>query len=166
LNGLGNTWENNIEQLDGDYYDLRIGLRFEYPLGNRAAKSRLVRRRLERRQVEYRIENLEKDITLEVRSAVRQVETNFKRIQTTSVSRRLAEKKLEAEQAKFEVGISTTKDVLDFQVDLALARVRETEALIDYNKSLIALYQSLGTTLEQNRITTDLWEQSQDGSTG
>jgi len=166
VNGLGSTWENNMEELDGDYYDLRIGLRFEYPLGNRAAKSQLTRRRLERRQIEFRIENLEKDITLQVRSAVRQVQTNFKRIQTTRVSRRLAEKKLEAEQAKFEVGISTTKDVLDFQVDLALARVRDTEALIDYNKSLIALYQSLGTTLEQNRITTDLWEQSQDGPTG
>jgi len=160
LNGLGSTWENNMEELDGDYYDLRIGLRFEYPLGNRAAKSQLVRRRLERRQVEFRIENLEKDITLQIRSAIRQVQTNFKRIQTTRVSRRLAERKLEAEQAKFEVGISTTTDVLDFQVDLASARVRETEALIDYNKSLIALYQSLGTTLEQNRITTDLWEQS------
>ena len=166
LNGLGSTWENNMEELNGDYYDLRIGLRFEYPLGNRAAKSQLARRRLERRQVEFRIENLEKDITLQVRSAIRQVQTDFKRIQTTRVSRRLAERKLEAEQAKFEVGISTTTDVLDFQVDLASARVRETEALIDYNKSLIALYQSLGTTLEQSRITTDLWEQSQNGSTG
>jgi outer membrane protein TolC len=160
VTGLGSTWENSTEEFDGDYYDLRIGLRFKYPLGNRAARSQLVRRKLEQRQAELRIEDLEKNITLEVRSAIRQVQTNFKRIQTTRVSRRLAERKLEAEQAKFEVGISTTTDVLDFQVDLALARSRETEALIDYNKSLITLYQALGTTLERNNITTDLWEQS------
>jgi len=166
LNGLASSWENSMEEFDGDFYDLRIGLRFEYPLGNRAAKSQLVRRKLERRQVEYRIEDLEKNITLGVRSAIRQVETNFKRIKTTRVARRLAEKKLEAEQAKFEVGISTTKDVLDFQVDLALARASETEALIDYNKSLIALHRAMGTTLEQNDITTDLWEHNSDGSTG
>jgi len=156
VNGLGETYGDTLEELDGDYYDLRIGLRFEYPLGNRAAKSQVVRRRLERRQVELRLGDLEKNISLEVREAIRQVDTDFKRIKTTRVSRRLAEKKLEAEQAKFEVGISTTKDVLDFQIDLAVARSREVEALIDYNKSLVRLYQVLGTTLEESGITLDI----------
>ncbi len=87
---------------------------------------------------------------------IREVETSFKRIRTTRVSRRLAEKKLEAEQAKFEVGISTTKDVLDFQVDLAVARSREVEALIDYNKALVRLYQTVGTTLEESGIKADI----------
>ncbi len=159
VNGLGASYSDNVEELDGDYYDLRIGIRFEYPLGNRAARSQLTRRRLEREQIELRLTDLEKKIALEVREAVRQVETDFKRIKTTRVARRLAQKKLEAEQAKFEVGISTTKDVLDFQVDLALARSRESRALIDYNKSLIALYQKLGTTLEESGITAKMMEQ-------
>ncbi len=158
VNGLGSSNENAWEELNGDFYDLRIGLRFEYPLGNRAAKSQLVRQKLERQQIELRLGDLEKDIALEVREAIRQVETDFRRIKTTRVARRLAEEKLEAEQAKFEVGISTTKDVLDFQVDLTLARSRESRALIDYNKSLVTLHQSLGTTLEESGITTNMLE--------
>jgi outer membrane protein TolC len=153
LTGLGALYEDSLEEIDGDFYDLRIGLRFEYPLGNRAAKSQLVRRKLERQQLELTIGDLERNITLEVREAIRQVGTDFKRIKTTRVARRLAEKKLEAEQAKFEVGISTTKDVLDFQIDLAVARSRESRALIDYNKSLVTLHQSLGTTIEESGIT-------------
>lgn len=158
VTGLGRSIGDDLEELDGDYYDLRIGLRLEYPLGNRAAKSQLIRRKLERRELEFKLADLEKSITLEVRGAMRQVETDFKRIKTTRVARRLAEEKLEAEQAKFEVGISTTKDVLDFQVDLAFARSRESGALIDYNKSLIALYQTLGTAIEESNITTHMLE--------
>ncbi len=118
----------------------------------------MIRRKLERQEVELRLTDLEKNISLEVREAVRQVDTDFRRIKTTRVARRLAEKKLEAEQAKFEVGISTTKDVLDFQVDLAFARSRESRALIDYNKSLVTLHQRLGTTLEENNITPTMLE--------
>lgn len=158
VNGLGHSYADALDELDGDFYDLRIGLRFEYPLKNRAAKSQLVRSKLERRQVELRLDDLEKNIALEVSEAIRQVETNLKRIQTTRVSRRLSEKKLEAEQTKFEVGISTTKDVLDFQVDLAFARSREVEAITDYNKALERLYQLLGTTLEENAITANMLE--------
>ena len=158
LNGLGGKYEDAFREMDGDFYDLRIGLRFEYALGNRAAKSRLVRRKLEQQQVELRISDLEKNISLEVREGIRQVETDFKRIRTTRVARRLAEKKLEAEQAKHDVGIATTKDVLDFQFDLAFARSRESRALIDYNNSLVRLYQRLGTTLEQNDITAEMLE--------
>ncbi len=158
LSGLAGSFEDTLDELDGDFYDLRIGLRFEYPLGNRAAKSALIRRKLERQEVELRLTDLEKNISLEVREAVRQVDTDFRRIKTTRVARRLAEKKLEAEQAKFEVGISTTKDVLDFQIDLAFARSRESRALIDYNKSLVTLHQRLGTTLEENNITPTMLE--------
>lgn len=158
VSGLAGRYGDALEEMDGDFYDLRIGLRFEYPLGNRAAKSHLIRRKLEQQEVELRLADLEKNIALEVREAIRQVQTDFKRIKTTRVSRRLNEKKLEAQEAKFEVGISTTKDVLDFQIDLAFARSRESEAILDYNKSLVRLYQLLGTTLEENGITAGMLE--------
>jgi outer membrane protein TolC len=158
LNGLGGTFNDSLGEMDGDFYDLFVGLRFEYPLGNRAAKSQLIRRELEKREIELEITDLEKIIGLQVREGIRQVETDYKRIRTTRVSRRLAEEKLEGAQAKFEVGISTTKDVLDFQIDLAFARNAELEALIDYNKSLVRLYRLLGTTLEEKGITATMLE--------
>jgi len=158
LNGLGGTFNDSLGEMDGDFYDLFVGLRFEYPLGNRAAKSQLIRRKLEKREIELKITDLEKIIGLQVREGIRQVETDYKRIRTTRVARRLFEEKLEGAQAKFEVGISTTKDVLDFQIDLAFARNAELEALIDYNKSLVRLYRLLGTTLEEKGITATMLE--------
>lgn len=160
LNGLGGTYGDTLSEMDGDFYDLFIGLRLQYPLGNRAARSQLIRRKLEKREVELQLTDLERKIALQVREAIRQVETDFKRVETTRVARRLAEEKLEGAQAKFEVGISTTKDVLDFQVDLAFARNRELAAVIDYNKSLVRLHQLLGTTLEENGITAAMLESS------
>ena len=78
-----------------------------YPLGNRAAKSRLTASQLEAAQLLLDIKDLEKTIIVEVREAIRQIETNKKRVQAARVARRLAEEKLSAELKKFEVGLST-----------------------------------------------------------
>ena len=54
------------------------------------------------------IKDLEKKIVVEVREAVRQIRTEAKRIQATSLARKLAQRKLDAEEKKFEVGLSTS----------------------------------------------------------
>ena len=78
-----------------------------------------------------------------VREAVRQIETDIKRVRATRAARVLAERKLDAEEKKLEVGISTNFQVLEFQEDLAVAESNETKAIIDYNKSLINLADRL-----------------------
>jgi len=58
-------------------------------------------------------------------------------VRATGVARTLAERRLEAEQKKFNVGTSTSFLVFQAQRDLATARVNELQALLDYNKSLV-----------------------------
>ena len=91
-------------------------------------------------------------MSVEVREAVRAIDTNMKRINATAVSRRLAEEKLSAEEKKFSVGMSTSFNVLEYQRDLIAAKVREISAIIDYNKSLVNLERVKGTILEKNNI--------------
>jgi outer membrane protein TolC len=67
----------------------------------------------------------------------------------------LAERKLEAETERFNVGLSTTKNVLDFQKDLATAEGNELKAITDYNRSLANLEKVRGTSLEQHGIVLD-----------
>jgi len=89
---------------------------------------------------------------VEVREAVRSIDTNKKRVNTTAVSRRLAEEKLSAEEKKFAVGMSTSFNVVEYQRDLIAAKTREISAIIDYNKSLLNLEKVKGTILEKNNI--------------
>ena len=129
-----------------------FGLNLSYPLGNRAAKSKLAAKRLEVAQLLLDIKELEKNIVVEVREAHRQIKTDIKRVQATRVARKLAEEKLNAEEKKFKVGLSTSFNVLEFQEDLAEKQSNEIKAVIDYNKSLNRLNQVMARTLEEHDI--------------
>ena len=76
-------------------------------------------------------------IAAEVRDTGRNVTTNLQRVQATQSSRQLAKRRLEAEQRRFEVGLSTSFFVFQAQRDLASARSREQQAILDYTRSLV-----------------------------
>ena len=135
-----------------DFRLWQFGINLSYPLGNRAAKSKLAIKRLEVAQLLLNIKDLEKTIVVEVREAHRQIKTDIKRVQATRVARKLAEEKLNAEEKKFKVGLSTSFNVLEFQEDLAEEQSNEIKAVIDYNKSLNRLNQVMARTLEAHDI--------------
>ena len=140
------------EAFSTDFRLWQFGINLSYPLGNRAAKSKLAIKRLEVAQLLLNIKDLEKTIVVEVREAHRQIKTDIKRVQATRVARKLAEEKLNAEEKKFKVGLSTSFNVLEFQEDLAEKQSNEIKAVIDYNKSLNRLNQVMARTLEEHDI--------------
>ena len=89
---------------------------------------------------------------MEMKNAVRDVETNYKRVQAYRAARELAEKKLTAEEKKLKVGLTTNYLVLWHQRDLANSRSAKLKALIDYNLSLAVLDRALGTSLQTKSI--------------
>jgi outer membrane protein TolC len=129
------------------------GLTLSVPLGNRDGRSRYLAARLAREQADIEIRLLAQTATVEVRQAVRQIETDIKRVKAARVNSRLQREKLEAEQKKFENGISTSFNVLEFQEDLAQARSRENLAVVDYNRSRVELERVIGTLSESRLIT-------------
>ena len=90
---------------------------------------------------------------VEVRRAVRGVESGIKRVEAARVNVGLQQKKLDAEQKKFENGMSTSFEVLTFQNDLADAELSEIRARLDYLKALTALERSQGTLLESHGLS-------------
>ena len=129
-----------------------FGLNLKYPIGNRAAKSRLTAKRLEIAQLLLDIKDLERKIVVEVREAHRQIETDIKRVQASRIAQKFAKEKLNAEEKKFEVGLSTSFNVLEFQEDLAQEQSKAIKAVIDYNKSRNRLNQSIASTLDAHDI--------------
>ena len=114
-----------------------VGVTVSYPLGTSAADANLERYRLERSRSEASRRSLELRIATEVRDAARSVRTNLQRVEATRTSRELAERRLEAEQRKFEVGLSTNFLVFQAQRDLATARNTEQQTILDYIRSLV-----------------------------
>ena len=122
------------------------------PLGNRFAKANYANVEALMNQARYDLQRQEQAAFVEVRTAVRTVETNLKRVKAAQVNSRLQREKLDAEQKKFENGMSTSFQVLSFQNDLATAESGENQALVDYNKSLTELERVKGTLLEARKI--------------
>jgi outer membrane protein TolC len=83
------------------------------------------------------LKNQQLQVATQVRDAGRQVQTNQKRVEATRASRQLAERRLEAEEKKFQAGMSTSFFVFQAQRDLSQARTNEVRAISDYNRSLV-----------------------------
>ena len=120
-----------------DFPNWTVGVTVAYPIGTSSAKANLERARLERTQADVSRRSLEVRIAAEVRDAGRNVSTNLQRVEATRSARQLAERRLEAEQRRFEVGMATSFFVFQAQRDLASARSNEQRAILDYTRSLV-----------------------------
>lgn len=129
-------------------YNWSVGLTYSIPLFNRAAKAGYGTAILEREKAELAVQNAEQTVRVDVRNAVRAVESGVKRVAAAHSSTILQRKKLEAEQKKFDNGMSTSFEVLTFQNDLQDAQLSEIRALLDYQKGLADLERAQGTLLE------------------
>ena len=153
LAGLGSDYPDSLKRnFSGDFYSYGAGLVLSYPLGNRSATSTYNKRKLEVRTASMTLQSIRQQVIIGVKEAVRRVQTDFKRIETTRSARIMAEKQLQAERERLNVGLSTTRFVLDFQRDLATAQGNELRAVLDYNKSLSNLARNKGDALEQYQL--------------
>ena len=151
--GLGKDYPDSVNNnFSGNFYNYGAGLVLSYPLGNRSAWSTYNKRQLEEKNAEASLVSVRQQIIVGVREAVRRVQTDFKRIETTRSARIMAEKQLQAEQERLKVGLSITRFVLEFQRDLATAQGNELRATIDYNKSLSNLARHKATTLTRYNL--------------
>ncbi len=151
--GLGSDFDDTNEGLFSEEFQGEFfGINFEVPLGMRAARSNYKAAKLQARQSALNIKKKEQEIVVEVRKAVRQIRTNEERIKATTKARELAQKRLDAEEKKYEVGRSTSLEVLRAQERLAIAEGGANKAVIDYNQSLKSLEAAQGTILEDNNI--------------
>ena len=146
---VGNSY-TQIKDRDFDTWsaELQLGI----PLGNKAADSAYTQSQYAQDQSKLFIQQIEQNAVVEVRSAVRRLETDLKRFKAAQVNTRLQVEKLNAEQKKYENGMSTAFQVLQFQTDLTEARRRENLAVVGYNKSLVELDRVLGILLDTRNV--------------
>ena len=153
LNGIDNSVGGGFAEIEPTKrYGWGVGVTFRYPLQNRQAKSRVQQSQLAIRQQMVRIKDLEENIIVEVRNAFRDVLTNAQRVQATRIASRLAQKQLEAEEKKLQVGLATVFTTLQFQDTLTQQRSLELNAVTEYLKALVRLEEAKNTLLQSYHI--------------
>jgi outer membrane protein TolC len=151
--GFGSSYGKNMSSMgSGDFVSYSIGVILTVPLGDRAPQANYIKARLTEDQAKTSLKQLELQITQQVRQAVRQLDSDAKRIDANRAARVLAEEQLRVETKRLEAGVSTTFNVLSFQRDLATAQANEIQSITDYNKDLANLDNVTGVVLEANRI--------------
>jgi len=156
LTGLDKDYDRNNERLGSfDYPAWSVGVQFDYPLGNQAAESDYVKSRLKVEQVKVQLENLRSTIENEVKIAIRGVNSSYKQLDVADRGRLFADERVKAYMKKVEVGLATTKDLLDVENDLVAARTNQIKAEALYAISLNQYWKSTGELLEREGIHID-----------
>jgi outer membrane protein TolC len=132
--GYGNAWRTLTGR---DFPTWNVQFNLSYPLGASPADANYARARIQISQSTAQLRALELQVATEVTNAALQVESNITRYEAASVARQLAETRLQAEQSRFEVGLSTNFFVVQAQRDLATAQNVELRALLDYRRALV-----------------------------
>jgi outer membrane protein TolC len=125
---------------------------FSFPIFNRTARGEYVKARAELDRSEITLKKTEDDIALDVRSAIREIKNSLRAIDAAQVSVELAKEVVINEQERLNVGIGTTREVLEAQRDLVDAGVREITAIANYNIALAELERAKGTLLEKQGV--------------
>jgi outer membrane protein TolC len=132
--------------------DKGAGLTLTIPIRNRQAQALQVRGELEYRQAQMRLQQIENQVRIEVRNAQFTVTQNHAAVQAAQAAVDLARQSLEAEQKKYNLGASTSTNVLNYQSQLAAARSQLVSAEAAYEKAEVELDRATGLLLEHAGI--------------
>jgi len=138
---------------DRSFPQWNVALTISYPIGASTAEAGYARAQVTVRQTQAQIKALELQIAAEVTNAASQMQSNVKRVEAATAARELAQKRLEAETSKFEVGLSTNFFVVQAQRDLAEAETTELSARLDHQKSRVEFERVQEASLSQAGIS-------------
>jgi outer membrane protein TolC len=139
----------------GDFQSYSFGLRLTVPFDNAAAKAQHTRSRIETDQAEFNHRELLSQVTLEVRRTTADLVAARQRIDTSRVASDLAAENLRNQEKRHEVGMATTKDLLDFQSRLTEARFAWVQAMLDYNVAVARWRRAQGRLLAHYQIVVE-----------
>ena len=129
------------------------GFSLNIPIRNRAAQSDYVTSQLELRQNELNLQKTESQIAVDVQNALIGIQQARARYDASAHARELQQQTFEADQRKYDLGATTSYQVMQDQRDLANSVSAEVQALANYSHARIAFDQALGRTLDVNQIS-------------
>ena len=145
LSGYGEDFSGAIDDVsmnDDDVWE--VGINFEWAIGNRSAKAGYRKKRLKRLQANAQIESLEDDIKLDIKQVLQRLATARGDIEATQLAREAAEKVVEGEFTRFDIGQTGNLELLRAQDLQAVTSRSFFRAIADYNIALNELMRAQG----------------------
>ncbi len=147
--GFGQSLDQ-LRSLDFKRYGFSVAVTL--PLRNRGAEAELGQARVDRERALYLVREQEQAVTLDVVSAVDDLEKAKQSLSVSRLARDLAQKTLEAEQRKRELGENTLFFVLEAQAGLASAELSYLRAAVEYQQAVTGVARATGTLLERHHV--------------
>jgi outer membrane protein TolC len=156
LEALGSGYSDAVSDLGaGKNPFWSVGISFAYPFGNDAAEAVLAASRLRARQSDARIRSLEDSIRLDVRAAIRALDTSYRQVESARKGVTLGAARLDSFVKRQRVGLAVTKDLLQAEADLTAARETLAAARADYQGAITRFWVATGELLERQGIRID-----------
>jgi outer membrane protein TolC len=131
---------SNIGSLTAPTWSVRLN--FNYPLGQSQNEAAYARARVQVTQTQAQVKQAELIIATDVTNAALLVRNSLESVQAAAAARELSERRLEAAQSKFDVGMATNFEVVQAQRDLADARTSELRNILTYRKAVVDFQRS------------------------
>lgn len=148
--GLGDATSNIFHNAFPTY---AVGLNFTVPIRNRAAQADNARAILSERASQTSYLQLQNTVAVNVRNAQIALQQDRAQVDAAIKAGELAKQTLDAEQKKYQLGASTSYNVILRSRDLTSAQGNELRARINLVEAFINYDSALGRTLSVNRIT-------------
>ncbi|MES1168239.1 MAG: TolC family protein, partial [Oleiharenicola lentus] len=149
-NGSGHDAFNDA--LDRQSHSWQVDFAFNYPWGRKSDKARERQSLAALSREQTRLRLIEQNIEVQVRNAVRSVETNTESVKIASQASNLSQRQYELEKAKFDAGLSTSRRVLEAQNDLETARNNELQAKVTLHTAIAALHRIEGSSMQRYAV--------------
>ena len=150
---LGSSFEN---QSDFNHISYAVGLQFEIPIGNRAARAGYRRSRLQQEQAITQYAALIDQVAFEIKRSLREVETTWEEMVATRQAVFANEDALYALRQREAANEPLTPEFVDRKLNqqerLAEARRSRAAAVSNYNNAIAQLELAKGTLLRYNNV--------------
>src|SRR5271168_2036438 len=129
------------------------GITLTLPLRNRSAQADSARAQFDERQLQVQYRQTENTIVINVRNAIIALAQDRSQVAAAEKARNLAQQTLDAEQKKYQLGSSTSYQVVLRSRDLTAAQGTALRAQANLAEALVNFNQAMGRTLEVQHIT-------------
>jgi outer membrane protein TolC len=154
--GLYNVFGTSfVDAIHFKYPEIAFGVTISFPFRNRQAQADEVRSTLTLKQSRDTLERSKSQVEVDVENAVIALKQAKAQVAAARETVRLEQRKVDAEQQKLTLGLSTSYNLILVQRDLFSAELAEAQARDAFAKAGVTYAQATGTALEAAHISLD-----------
>ncbi|HLK22352.1 MAG TPA: TolC family protein [Bryobacteraceae bacterium] len=132
-----------------------FGLTLQLPIKDHQTSANLADALVQKKMDAYRQRSTEENIRLQVLTAINLLNSSKEGIRIATIARDLAQKRVDADQKRYELGTITLFFVLQSQNDFITTESNLVSQIINYRRSELNLLQRTGQLLEERGIVAE-----------